>query len=378
MVFQDYALFPHLTAAENVAFGLRRLSRAERAARVASLLETVGLAGLGGRYPHQLSGGQQQRVALARALAPRPRLVLLDEPFNTLDAGLREQVRSELLAILRAEGVAVLLVTHDQNEALTSADRVAVMRAGRIEQVGAPAAVYNRPATRFVASFMGEGTFLPAAVVDGRLETPFGPIPLPSEAGVAPALLPPRVDLLVRPEEVIVEPDPAGNAVVVSRRPRGPDVDYDLALRHQPPTQLHPDAETRRRGEEHLAAVPCRTAQSDDFGAATRGYWDDDDGAEPGRTAQPEQAGATTQGHRGESAPSPRLPGPTPTLHAHAAAWLAPGTAVQVRFRLRHLVLFAPKAESQHDRALVARCLVRGCSCPTPATGQDAAPPDPA
>lgn len=228
MVFQDYALFPHLTAAENVDFGLRRLSRRERTARVGSLLNTVGLASLGDRYPHQLSGGQQQRVALARALAPRPRAVLLDEPFNTLDVSLREQVRRDLLAILRAEGVAVLLVTHDQVEALTCADRIAIMRAGRVEQIDTPSALYNRPATRFVASFVGEGSFLPATIAGGALETSFGAV---SVTDPAVWLLSGVADLLVRPEEVLAEPDPQGNARVAFQQSRGADVDYDLTVR---------------------------------------------------------------------------------------------------------------------------------------------------
>jgi iron(III) transport system ATP-binding protein len=231
MVFQDYALFPHLTAAENVAFGLRGVDQVERRHRVESLLATVGLAGYGERYPHQLSGGQQQRVALARALAPRPRAVLLDEPFNTLDAGLREQVRHDLLAVLRAEGVAVLLVTHDQEEAISCADRVAVMRAGRIEQTGTPTGLYNLPATRFVASFIGEGSFVPAVAENGVIDTPFGAV---HQADPSLWLLSGPLELFIRPEDVAIEPHPAGNAVIAERRPRGPDVDYELALRPDP------------------------------------------------------------------------------------------------------------------------------------------------
>ena len=244
MVFQDYALFPHLTVADNVAFGLDGTSRDARRDRVRDMLERVDLAQYAGRLPHQLSGGQQQRVALARALAPRPRAVLLDEPFNTLDAGLRDQVRRGLLALLREEGVAVLLVTHDQDEALTSADRVAVMRAGRIDQVDAPTTLYNRPKTRFVASFVGEGSFVPAVVGPGRVDTPFGAIPA---SGPETWLHSEEVEVLVRPEDVTIEASVEGNAVISGRRARGSVVDYNLTLRPDPgidprrlsPVQLH-------------------------------------------------------------------------------------------------------------------------------------------
>jgi iron(III) transport system ATP-binding protein len=231
MVFQDYALFPHLSAAQNVAYGLRGVPSSERQRRVETLLSAVGLAELAGRFPHQLSGGQQQRVALARAMAPHPAAILLDEPFNTLDAHLREQVRGDLLALLREEGVAVLLVTHDQDEAMTSADRVAVMRAGRIEQVDTPTALYNRPATRFVAEFVGEGTFIPAAVSAGHVDTPFGSITaLTPDAWLHAE----DVALLVRPEEVEIAAAGSGNAVIAARRPRGSLVEYDLRLRPDP------------------------------------------------------------------------------------------------------------------------------------------------
>jgi iron(III) transport system ATP-binding protein len=249
MVFQDYALFPHLTAAENVAFGLRGMSSTARRERVETLLSAVGLAELAARHPHQLSGGQQQRVALARAMAPRPAAILLDEPFNTLDAHLREQVRGDMLALLRQEGVAVLLVTHDQDEAMTSADRVAVMRAGRIEQVDTPTTLYNRPATRFVAEFVGEGTFVPAVVSAGQVDTPFGAI-----SAVTPDtwLHPEQVALLVRPEEVEIAADAGGNAVVGARRARGSVVEYDLRLRPDP--ALDPRRLSAVRLHVHAAA----------------------------------------------------------------------------------------------------------------------------
>jgi len=157
LVFQSYALFPHMTAAGNVAFGLemQRLPRAERDQRVAEMLALVGLAGFAARFPRQLSGGQQQRVALARALAIRPRVLLLDEPLSNLDAKLREEMQIELRQILRSLGTTTILVTHDQAEAMALSDRISVMNAGRIEQVGTPTQVYERPATPFVAGFLG-------------------------------------------------------------------------------------------------------------------------------------------------------------------------------------------------------------------------------
>ena len=258
MVFQDYALFPHLTVAANVAFGLRQAAAPDRDHRVATLLATVGLGDLGARYPHQLSGGQQQRVALARALAPRPRAILLDEPFNTLDATMRVQVRRDLFDILAREGVAVLMVTHDQDEAFACATRVAVMRRGRIEQAGSPTTLYNRPASRFVAAFTDTGVFLPVQAHAGQLAFP-GAWPIASIAVADPAAWVHSGDatLLVRPEEVDIEPDPSGDSVVGEGRPRGADVEYDVRPRIAP----HGNLVVRARLREWLApGTPVRVA----------------------------------------------------------------------------------------------------------------------
>ncbi len=197
MVFQDYALFPHLTVSENVAFGLGKQSRAGREQRVQEMLELVGLAGYGGRYPHELSGGERQRVALARALAPRPVVVLLDEPFSNLDADRRSQMRQEVREILKRSGTTALFVTHDQEEALYMGDRLAVLHQGRLEQVDTPETVFHRPRTRFVAEFMGETDFLPGTVCADGIETEIGFVP--QRTGL-PSGTP--VEIAVRPDDL--------------------------------------------------------------------------------------------------------------------------------------------------------------------------------
>ncbi|HEU4451243.1 MAG TPA: ABC transporter ATP-binding protein [Gaiellaceae bacterium] len=221
MVFQDYALFPHLTVARNTGYGLARRGRE---ARVREALELVGLAGLADRYPHELSGGQQQRVALARALAPEPAVVLLDEPWSNIDPLLRASMRDELAAILRATGVTVLLVTHEQEEAFSLADRVALMREGEIVQAGAPEDVYYRPATRWAAEFVGAANVLPGRLADGLVETLVGRFPAPN--GDAPG----DVEVLVRPELLELAVDPGGAGEVVCREFRGHDVFYRVRL----------------------------------------------------------------------------------------------------------------------------------------------------
>jgi putative spermidine/putrescine transport system ATP-binding protein len=203
MVFQAYSLFPHLTALENVAFGLRmrRVGAGERRRRAGEALELVGLSTLAERYAGEMSGGQQQRVALARALAIRPRVLLLDEPLSALDARVRTQLREEIRRIQLEVGTTAVFVTHDQEEALAVADEVGVMRAGRLEQIGAPRDVYERPATPFVAEFVGLTSRVAATVREGQAVSVAGVVPL--LRGSAPG---PRVVVLVRPEAVLVSP----------------------------------------------------------------------------------------------------------------------------------------------------------------------------
>lgn len=223
LVFQEHALFPHLTVERNVAFGLRSLPRGERAQQCERWLELVGLAGYGRRYPHELSGGERQRVALARALAPGPRLLLLDEPFASLDPNLRGQVRAEVVALLRSTGTPAVFVTHDQVEALAVGDRVAVMRRGRVEQIDTPTAVFHQPCNRFVAGFMGDAAFLPVHRNGSGFVTELGPVDgdVPSGDGVV---------AVVRPDDVTFEPSPQGSAEVVSVEFRGPTWVYEVRL----------------------------------------------------------------------------------------------------------------------------------------------------
>lgn len=208
MVFQDYALFPHLTVAENVAYGLAGKPRQAVRQRVEELLRLVGLADLGDRRPQELSGGQQQRLALARALAPRPRVILLDEPFSSLDRGLRRYLQAEVHAILRRAGATAIFVTHDQEEALSMADRVAILWQGRLVQAGPPAEVYRNPATRQVAEFLGEANFLAGRAGGGRVACELGTFPAPPGAAG-------EVWALFRPEALDVARDDRGQARVV-------------------------------------------------------------------------------------------------------------------------------------------------------------------
>ena len=219
MVFQDYALFPHLTVADNVGFGL---PRRDRARRVPALLAIVDLCGLGGRYPAELSGGQQQRVALARALAPAPEIVLLDEPWSNVDPQLRATLREEVEAVLRPLGVTAILVTHDREEAFGLADRIALMRDGRIERVGTPEELYFAPGTRWAAEQLGAGNVLAGHVDQAGVRTPLGTFAAEGPSGA--------VEVLVRPELVALAVDPDGDGEVVGREFRGHDVFYRVRL----------------------------------------------------------------------------------------------------------------------------------------------------
>ena len=214
MVFQEGALFPHLTVAQNVAFGLQ--NRSQRAATVAECLRLVNLQGYEDRYPHQLSGGQQQRVALARALAPAPDLILMDEPFSSLDPSLRGQLRAEVRAILKERGATVVCVTHDQEEAMQLADRVAVMNDGVIEQVGSPEELFHNPDTRFAAEFFGTADFLPAWHEDNRLTSEVGSLPWP-DFWPAPWPEDQELQIMVRPDCLDICADEDGTGVVTAR-----------------------------------------------------------------------------------------------------------------------------------------------------------------
>ncbi|QNE77560.1 ATP-binding cassette domain-containing protein [Streptomyces finlayi] len=214
MVFQSYSLFPNLTVRDNVSFGMRvrKVPASRRQARAAELLELVGLPQHGDRYPHQLSGGQQQRVALARALALEPSVLLLDEPLSALDAKVRLSLREEIRRLQLSLGITTVFVTHDQEEALSMADRVAVLNAGRLEQCAAPAELYARPVTAFVAEFVGTMNRLPGRLADGDLVEVAGQR-LPVDGAVPDGH---DVDVLVRPENVTVEAAAEGTATVVS------------------------------------------------------------------------------------------------------------------------------------------------------------------
>jgi iron(III) transport system ATP-binding protein len=209
LVFQDYALFPHLTVAQNITYGLRDKSAA--AERLTHLLALGGLEGLAERYPHQLSGGQQQRVAILRSLAPRPRLLLLDEPFSNLDAGLRVTMREQVAALLRAEGVTAVLVTHDRADALSVADRVAVMASGRILEVAAPDDLYFRPATAEAAALTGDVQFIDGVVREGSVQTALGVLPAAGPVMDGPCTV------LIRPEWLLAVKGGAPATVVRSR-----------------------------------------------------------------------------------------------------------------------------------------------------------------
>ena len=264
LVFQDYALFPHLSVEDNVVFGLRDLAGAARAERAADVLRQVDMAAYARAYPHTLSGGQQQRVALARALAPRPRLMLLDEPFSGMDARLRDEIRDTTLHVLKESGAATLIVTHDPEEAMFMADRIAVMRAGRLVQVDVPVDIYCRPVDAFVAGFFGQTNRLSGRVEGGAVNTPFGRIAADGLADGA------EVQVLIRPEALRVAPiaddeeEPENAAKVIASRMLGRSSlihlcvgDFDAAHLHfhsRMPGRLLP-------GEDEIVAITLDPSQ---------------------------------------------------------------------------------------------------------------------
>ena len=245
MVFQDYALFPHLSVARNVAFGIAHLARDERSQRVQEVLDLVGLADAAQRAPHQLSGGQQQRVALARALAPRPRLLLLDEPFSNLDVELRERLAQELRAILKASATTAIFVTHDQQEAFAVGDRIGVMREGLLLQWDDAYALYHRPACRFVAEFIGHGVFAPAQIVSAAggpvVRTALGDLTDAAECPLPEAYPDGACDLLLRADDIVHDDDSPVRARIERKAFLGARFIYTLRL---------------ESGERVLAQVP--------------------------------------------------------------------------------------------------------------------------
>ncbi len=232
LVFQEFALFPHLTAEENIAFGLQDQSPTARRERVTELFELIGLTDQREAYPEALSGGQKQRVALARALAPNPEVVLLDEPFSNLDRELRIRMREEVRRILKAAEVTAVFVTHNQEEALSISDRLAVVRNGHIEQVGHPETVFQHPTSRFVADFLGDAGFLPGTIREETVVTPLGSLPLTHLRGTTTTYTGEDIEILVRPDDVTARPvsKAAADGVVTYRNYLGPVVQYRIQL----------------------------------------------------------------------------------------------------------------------------------------------------
>ncbi|OOZ38386.1 ABC transporter ATP-binding protein [Solemya elarraichensis gill symbiont] len=228
MVFQDFALFPHLTLFDNIAFGIRHLKGGDKKRRVDELLDLIGLSGYGSRYPHELSGGQQQRIALARALAPRPKLLLMDEPFSSMDAELREALATEVREILKRANITAVLVTHDQHEAFAMADSIGVMSDGKILQWDSNYNLYHEPACEFVADFIGQGVFVDGVVNDAmqvgtELATLEGELPEGCKPGS-------KVRVLVRPDDILHDDCSPRKALIKEKVFRGANYLYTLQL----------------------------------------------------------------------------------------------------------------------------------------------------
>ncbi len=260
MVFQDYALFPHMTVAENIVYGLRSLERWRQEKVLTGMLELVGMVGYGGYYAHQLSGGQQQRVAVARALAPCPAALLLDEPFSNLDADMRSQMRLEVLSILRQAMTTAILVTHDQEEAFTLADRVGVLNQGKLDQLDTPEAIYHRPKTPFVARFVGQADFLRAEVKQGHVVTELGSFTTNEP------LLGARLSVMIRPDDIDFIGDDQAKTVIVGREFRGSENIYSIRLESgqvvrssQPSTAIYPLKQSVqvRANLDHVVIFPA-------------------------------------------------------------------------------------------------------------------------
>ncbi|UVT14927.1 MAG: ABC transporter ATP-binding protein [Nitrospira sp.] len=225
MVFQEYALFPHLRVADNIAFGLRHLSRAERTGRIQAMLRLTGLEGLERRYPHELSGGQQQRVALSRALVQNPVLLLLDEPFSNLDPDMAGRMRQEVHALLHRTKTTTILVTHDHEEAFAMADRIAVLNQGCLEQLDSPELVYHMPATPFVADFVGQADFIPGHIRQGMVHTELGEFPNALNRAEGSS-----VAVMIRPDDIHLTPDQSASPRIVGRQFRGSENLYTVRL----------------------------------------------------------------------------------------------------------------------------------------------------
>ena len=283
MVFQDYALFPHLSVADNVAFGVAGLARAERQQRVQQMLDLVGLSHAAKRAPHQLSGGQQQRVALARALAPKPRLLLLDEPFSSLDVDLRERLAQEVRVILKESATTALLVTHDQLEAFAVGDVIGVMDKGRLEQWDDAYTLYHRPATRFVAQFIGHGVFAPAQIVACAhgMQGPHGPrvrTPLGELDDVAGCPLPDafpngECDVLLRADDIVHDDASPVRSLIERKAFRGSEFLLTLRLEGGQRVMAHvPSHHDHQVGEwigiraevDHVVTFPRQAAPASD------------------------------------------------------------------------------------------------------------------